>query len=183
MTTYRDTDGQGGIAVREKVGGERLEGFFRDILTHHPADSIVFVCIGTDRSTGDALGPLTGSRLREYGISSVIGTLPEPCDADNLKQKLLSVPEDKTVIAIDACLGSEHSVGSYLISSSPLLPAESVGGKLPAVGDYSIAAVVNRNGPRPYQALQVTSLYRVMKMADEIAAAAAAAFKRIRDIT
>ena len=29
-------------------------------------DNLVFCCIGTDRSTGDALGPLTGSLLSNY---------------------------------------------------------------------------------------------------------------------
>lgn len=41
---------------------------------------LLFCCIGTDRSTGDALGPLTGSLLT--GLPSfpfeVVGTLEKP---------------------------------------------------------------------------------------------------------
>ena len=36
-------------------------------LQHIPFDhhELIFFCIGTDRSTGDTLGPLTGSHLTE----------------------------------------------------------------------------------------------------------------------
>lgn len=162
--------------LRRRVTPPMLESFFQEVSAKHSIEQVTFVCIGTDRSTGDALGPLTGSRLAGLGFPSVVGTLPDPCDADTLGEKLLSIPEHQVIIAVDACLGSDASVGTYLVGAGPLQPAESVGGKLPLVGDFSLAAVVNRKGPRPYQALQMTSLYKVMNMADEIAAAAALAF-------
>src|SRR4051794_9429675 len=54
---------------------------------------IVFVCIGTDRSTGDSLGPLVGSFLEEKDISSfhVYGTLDEPIHAVNLNDRLREI--------------------------------------------------------------------------------------------
>ncbi|WP_194544582.1 spore protease YyaC [Paenibacillus sp. JZ16] len=163
-------------AVKAKMSGHELADFFRTISQRHALDSIVFLCIGTDRSTGDALGPLTGSRLSEYGVPHVIGTLPEPCDAFNLEARLQGIPEDKSIIAIDACLGQSSSVGYFFTCEGPLTPAQSVGGRLPAVGDYSVAAVVNVHGPKPYWTLQVTSLYQVMGMAEQIAKQAAIAF-------
>ena len=33
---------------------------------------VVFLCIGTDRSTGDSLGPLIGSRLEAEEIGDVV---------------------------------------------------------------------------------------------------------------
>lgn len=44
---------------------------------------ILFLCIGTDRSTGDSLGPLIGYKLREKGMKNarVLGTLEEPVHA------------------------------------------------------------------------------------------------------
>ncbi len=83
---------------------------------------------------------------------------------------------DSIVVAIDACLGTAESLGYYLVSGQPLQPARSVGGNLPEVGHYSLAAVVNVKGPKPYWTLQMTSLYKVMQMAEEIANAAAAVF-------
>lgn len=56
------------------------------IKTHIP---IILVCIGTDRSTGDALGPLVGTKLEQVGITNfqVFGTLDEPVHALNLEEK------------------------------------------------------------------------------------------------
>ncbi|ANS77272.1 sporulation protein [Paenibacillus yonginensis] len=165
--------------ARVKMDAGELRGFFREIAAEHPLSDLQFICIGTDRSSGDALGPLTGSRLRAYGIEAVIGTMPDPCDAETLRVKLEQLPEGKIRIVIDACLGADSNVGFYLAARAPLKPAESVGLRLPPIGDYSIAAVVNRRSPKPYHTLQTTSLHLVMQMAEEIAAAAAAAFGRI----
>ncbi|MDF2725961.1 MAG: sporulation protein, partial [Paenibacillus sp.] len=79
--------------IRHKLEGERLPEFFRYIREQGwRIDDLVFVCIGTDRSTGDALGPLTGTLLVEAGYAQVIGTLDHPCDASNLTARLLDIP-------------------------------------------------------------------------------------------
>lgn len=170
------------LAIREQESRKRVKdaagliSFFRDIAAEHPAEQITFLCIGTDRSTGDALGPLTGSKLQEHGFKHVVGTLPQPCDAETLVTRIAEIPAGQLIIAIDACLGPAAALGSYFASGEPLRPAQSVGLNLPAVGHYSLAAIVDINGPRPYRTLQTTPLHRVMVMAAEIAAAAAIGF-------
>jgi len=163
--------------ARQNVQGEDLVLFFKHIYKLHSPDEITFVCIGTDRSTGDALGPLTGSLLEEYGVNHVIGTLASPCDADTLEKRLALVPSHHAIIAIDACLGPKQATGTYYLAEHPLIPAKSVGGKLPPVGHYSVAAVVNANGPRPYSILQMSSLHFVMGMSRTIAEAVVEAVK------
>lgn len=162
--------------MRKGVPGDELVLFFKDISRRHDLHEITFLCIGTDRSTGDALGPLTGTLLEESGIPHVIGTLAAPCDADTLEKRLAHIPAHHTVIAIDACLGPKAAAGTYYVSGTPLHPAQSVGGKLPPVGEYSVAAVVNANGPRPYSILQMTSLHLVMGMSQTIADAVTVAW-------
>ncbi len=157
--------------TRRSVQGEELDLFFHNIYQVHSPDEITFVCIGTDRSTGDALGPLTGSLLEGKGVGHVIGTMPYPCDADTLQQKLACIPPHQVIIAIDACLGPKAAIGHFYLFNQALNPAESVGGNLPSVGHYSVAAVVNANGPRPYTVLQMTSLHQVMNMSHMIAEA------------
>ncbi|WNS42990.1 spore protease YyaC [Paenibacillus sp. MMS20-IR301] len=161
---------------RRKMDESRLVAFFGEIAALHPAERVTFLCIGTDRSTGDALGPLTGSRLLEYGFPHVSGTLPTPCDADNLVKRIAEIPEGQIIIAVDACLGPPAALGYFFAAADPLRPAQSVGLVLPAVGDYSLAAIVDVNSPRPYRTLQTTPLYRVTVMADQIARAAAQGF-------
>lgn len=161
---------------RRKMNAEGLAAFFSGIAVLHSAEEVTFLCIGTDRSTGDALGPLTGSRLLDYGFPNVAGTLPAPCDADNLVRRIAEIPEGQIIIAVDACLGPPAVLGCYFAAAQPLRPAQSVGLALPAVGNYSLAAIVDVNSPRPYRTLQTTPLYRVMVMADEIARAAGRGF-------
>lgn len=165
---------------KKKTDGDGLHAFFSEIRERHKPEEVTFLCIGTDRSTGDSLGPLTGSRLVEYGFPHVIGTLPAPCDADNLTRRIAGIADGQLIIAIDACLGPHAAVGFYYVSREPLYPAKSVGLSLPAVGHYSLAAVVDVNGPKPYRTLQTTPLHRVMGMAGAIAAAAAGGFGLLR---
>ncbi|TMV50722.1 spore protease YyaC [Paenibacillus mesophilus] len=163
--------------VRQKVKGDRLPEFFKSIRDQGiSVEDIVFVCIGTDRSTGDALGPLVGTLLREAGYGQVIGTLDTPCDASNLERRLTEIPDGKIAVAIDACLGLPTSIGLFQVANHPLEPGKSVGRKLPPVGRYSIAAIVNADGPKQYWILQSTSLHRVLTMAREIAAAVRTVF-------
>lgn len=160
----------------EKTDREGLAPFFREIHNQHTIDKLTFVCIGTDRSSGDSLGPLVGTMLKEQGFPHVIGTMTEPCDADHLVSYLKHIPWDHHVIAIDACLGQLGSTGMFLVACKPLTPARSVGLALPSVGHYSVAAIVNERSPKPYSTLQMTSLHLVMTMAAHIANAAASEF-------
>lgn len=171
------------MAIREEESRKRMKAdaaglveFFAGLAALHPAERITFLCIGTDRSTGDALGPLTGSKLTEYGFPNVVGTLPDPCDANNLVDRLAAIGPDQYIVAVDACLGPAAALGCYFVAREPLRPAQSVGISLPAVGHASLAAIVDVNGPWPYRILQTTPLHRVMVMSNKIAAAAAQGF-------
>lgn len=71
---------------------------------------VAVVCIGTDRSTGDSLGPLVGMKLAEKQPTRfhVYGTLADPVHAVNLNEKLDIIHHNHRnpfIIAIDACLG------------------------------------------------------------------------------
>ena len=78
--------------------------------TFPPGSELVCLCIGTDRSTGDSLGPLVGTMLEKMAIPSlrIYGTLDEPVHAVNLRAKLAELRRSLTnprIIAVDACLG------------------------------------------------------------------------------
>ncbi|MFC3788827.1 spore protease YyaC [Paenibacillus sp. GCM10012307] len=156
--------------VRKRMNEEELLEFLTEVAGRHPRrDEMLFVCIGTDCSTGDAFGPLIGSLLKEQGWLHVIGTMKQPCDANRLAALEEEILPGKIVFAIDACLGKPLSVGSYLAAEGPIRPAQAVGAIWPQVGNYSIAGVVNMIGPKPYMTLQTTSLHTVMQMAATVA--------------
>jgi len=156
----------------ERVDGPELGRLLRHLAAQYPLDMMTFLCVGTDRSSGDCFGPWIGTILEEAQLSyDVIGTLAQPCDAEKLLALLPSLPTDKIILAIDACLGRPESVGSYLVSAGPLTPARSVGKLIPPVGAFSIAGIVNATSLKPYWTLQTTSIYRVMNMAREVSQA------------
>lgn len=136
-------------------------------------DDIVVLCIGTDRATGDALGPITGSLLTQAcGTCNIYGTLKNPVHALNLRENIRSIyatHNSPTVIAIDASLGNHSDVGLITLSSAPLYPGIGVNKKLPAIGDISITGIVNLSGKPGLSLLQSTRLYTVSTMATCIA--------------
>ncbi|AEH49746.1 spore protease YyaC [Parageobacillus thermoglucosidasius] len=132
------------------------------------------VCIGTDRSTGDSLGPLVGTMLKEKHLSHfhVYGTLEEPIHAVNLEEKITAIRaihHDALMIAIDACLGRFKSVGAITVAKGPVRPGAGVNKQLPPVGDLHITGVVNVSGFMEFFVLQNTRLHLVMNMAKAIA--------------
>ncbi|HUC93605.1 MAG TPA: spore protease YyaC [Paenibacillus sp.] len=139
-----------------------------------PDRRIVIVCIGTDRSTGDSLGPLVGTHLNKYRRSSfdLYGTLEEPVHAMNLEETLRTIHSnlpDPFIIGIDACLGQVASVGCIQVGDGPVRPGAGVNKDLPPVGDMHITGIVNVGGFMEYFVLQNTRLHLVMRMADMIA--------------
>lgn len=138
----------------------------------HP---ILVLCIGTDRATGDAFGPLVGSMLAEAGPVgyTVLGTLDEPVHATNLEASLHRIRQTSPypfILAVDACLGRPTSVGTIQVGTGPVHPGTGVQKSLEAVGDAYALGVVNTAGYWNEALLQQTRLSLVMRLARTTAA-------------
>ncbi|MDR5658894.1 spore protease YyaC [Serpentinicella sp. ANB-PHB4] len=151
-----------------------LTDYIKNYYTNQYED-IIFLCIGSDRSTGDSLGPLIGYKLEkhlsQYTHIKILGTLDRPVHAKNLEetiQHIYSSYNNPFVIAIDACLGKMDRVGCVTVNHGPLKPGTGVNKELPSVGDIHITGIVNIGGYMQYMVLQSTRLNLVMKMADTI---------------
>ena len=132
---------------------------------------ILFLCIGTDRSTGDSLGPLIGYKLQQKNLEgvSVFGTLNQPVHAMNLEhyQELLRTRyRDALVVAVDASVGSREHVGYVTLGKGALKPGLGVSKELKAVGDIFITGIVGSCGNYDPLMLQSVRLSIVMQMAD-----------------
>jgi len=137
--------------------------------------SIVVVNIGTDRSTGDSLGPLVGSFLKEkqHLIPEVhlYGTLDNPVHATNIDkciESIKNIHSNSIIIAVDACLGQAKNVGNLSLGIGSIKPGTGVKKELPSVGDIYITGTVNVGGYLEYLVLQNTRLSLVMKLAKSI---------------
>lgn len=152
---------------------DRFIWTFRQAYTLEHSDIIV-MCIGTDRSTGDCLGPLVGYKLASMARWKnifIYGTLDNPVHAKNLHSTLNHIKANYNrpfIIAIDACLGNHERVGCLIVEKGPISPGAGVNKKLPEVGDMYIIGVVNVGGLAEYLILQNTRLSLVMNMADII---------------
>lgn len=140
----------------------RLSSLFLQLIPFEKPN-LTFCCIGTDRSTGDALGPLIGTWLRDHPTFpyEVIGTLQQPLHALNLQQTVESLQArtmSPYVIAIDACLGKVEKIGHIVVEKGPLFPGKAVKKELPPIGDLSIKGIVNVGGFQEYTVLQNTRL-------------------------
>jgi putative sporulation protein YyaC len=134
---------------------------------------VVILCIGTDRSTGDALGPLTGTKLKSISVHpDIYGTLDEPVHAANLEGKIKFINnnyQSPFIIAVDACLGKMENIGWFALGRGAVKPGAAVNKDLPEVGDAYITGTVNVGGFMEHMVLQSTRLNLVVKMADTIA--------------
>lgn len=130
---------------------------------------MVIICIGTDRSTGDSLGPMVGTMLSRKGVPNVYGTLHDPIHALNLEERIEQIKAEHPnafVLAIDACLGRFEHIGFIRFRPGSLAPGSGVEKKLPTVGDVHIVGVVNAGGFTEVVVLQNTRLSVVMDMAE-----------------
>ncbi|MBC9785436.1 spore protease YyaC [Heliobacterium chlorum] len=133
----------------------------------------VIVCIGTDRSTGDCLGPLVGTQLKPLASAyyHIYGTLDDPIHATNLVERKKAIEEahpDALVIAVDASLGRVDQVGQVTLSLGGLRPGAGVKKDLPVIGDLHITGIVNVGGFMEFMVLQNTRLSAVVRLADHI---------------
>lgn len=147
----------------------------REMLTSYQDEyqDIVLLCVGSDRSTGDSLGPLIGHKLKRNLAEKIFiyGTLEKPVHAMNLNQVIQQIyqfHEKPLVIAIDASLGTEKHVGYVTLTNAPLRPGLGVKKSLPEVGDICITGIVNQSGVMDGMVLQSTRLSIVMTLAEFI---------------
>ena len=154
----------------EKFAGRFLNMLSEEMYTQGKSE-VLFLCIGTDRSTGDSLGPLIGYKLLERGVKNarVFGTLDSPVHAMNLEiwmSRLQKMFANSIIIAVDASVGNVEHVGYVTLGRGPLKPGLGVRKELDAVGDIFITGIVGSSRSGDPLMLQSVRLSVVMRLAD-----------------
>lgn len=134
---------------------------------------IILVCIGTDRVTGDCLGPLVGHKLKRVLPKkyTLYGSLSHPVHALNLEDTIHLIRkrhQNPFFIVVDASLGDMNRIGYVTLSNSTLRPGRGVQKDLPAIGHISITGIVNLASEFSASTIQTTRLHTVMQLADYI---------------
>lgn len=151
--------------------GEKLSAMTENFINEYGFQEIVLLCIGTDCSTGDSLGPMIGYKLTKKTTPGflIYGTLARPVHALNLQETIAHIKkhhDNALVIAVDASIGTSSHVGYVTLSDSPLKPGLGMKKNLPEVGHISITGIVNTSGVMDSLVLQSTRLSTVMNIAD-----------------
>ena len=136
----------------------------------------VVVCIGSDKVSGDMLGPLVGSSLREeyHLCCPVYGAVGESVNGLNLGAYLAMLGEKHaadSVIAVDAALGKKADVGKIRLKRGGIRAGGALEKSFGKVGDVGIVGVVaEEQAPDAvYAALLAVPFAFVSELASRIA--------------
>lgn len=135
----------------------------------------VIVCVGSDLSVGDSLGPVTGTKLAEKLRGQnvyVYGTLAKPITAHEVKYMssfLQNTHPSSPVIAIDAAVGVAGDIGLIKLANHPLAPGSGANKRLNKIGDVSILGIVAEKSLFNYSLFSATRLNVIYKMSEIIA--------------
>ncbi len=154
----------------EKFAGRFLKMVYQE-MRNQEKSGVLFFCIGTDRSTGDSLGPLIGYKLTKHGMkhAKIMGTLDDPVHATNMEDCLRRARRlfhDSVIVAVDASVGNREHVGYVTLGRGPLKPGLGVKKEMDAVGDLFVTGVVGSVKHGDPLMLQSVRLSVVMRMAD-----------------
>lgn len=136
----------------EFVAEEYLSNVLEDVLKDNGYESgrdLVIMCVGTNKCVGDSLGAFVGSYLDDMDIFNVYGTLIEPVHALNLhriENNIYKEYENPFILAVDAGVGKEESVGRIYIKDYSLKPGTGMDKDLGEVGDVHIQGIVCEEG-------------------------------------
>ena len=141
-----------------------------------PYSHYIFLCVGSDKITGDSYGPIVGEKLEKllknyYNNIKIIGTLENPVSGINLEkeiEKIYTLYENPCIIAIDAALSKEEDLGKIIVTNSKMKFGKSTNRKTIEIGEISIKGIVAKDYKIPkynFNELQTTSLNLVMKLA------------------
>ncbi len=144
----------------------------------------VILCIGSDKISGDSLGPLVGGMLREkYKLPCpVYGTEKAPVNGVNLpeyREMLTLFHPNAAVIAVDAAIGLKAEVGKIKIRSGGIKAGGAIAAPHKALGSIGILGVVAEKCNNPLAALLETPFGLVEAVAEKIACAIASAVFRL----
>lgn len=176
----------GGSPAASEILARRLNSCIQS--TRKTWSDLVFLCIGSDRITGDSLGPLVGGELFRRRPSGfyVYGTPEHPVHALNLVEHLADLSlwhPSSLVIAVDASLGCPRHQQHISVGRGSIRPGAGAGKTLPDVGDIFITGIVSsfeKNSHRELQAVDFSGILRLAAVISQGILAASAKVLRER---
>jgi len=163
--------------LKEKFVQDLKNAFNKSILQKGNLE-VTFLCVGTDRITGDCFGPLVGSKLidllQAYNFSNinVYGSLETNLNYESVNKIIKTIDNKSTIIVIDAALSKKENIGKIFVSNKKTILGKGLDKNKIEIGDISIKSVVAKDYKIPrynFKALQSISLNGVMSLSNIVA--------------
>ena len=133
----------------------------------------IIVCIGTDATIGDSLGPICGTmlegRMKEEFIYGTLQKTVTAKEIKTIKTFIAKVHPFSKVLVIDAAVGNATDIGYIKISDAPIKPGLGANKDLPEIGDISIISIIGEKSHGNYAFMNMTRLSPVYHIAKLIA--------------
>ena len=139
----------------------------------------VVLCIGSDKVSGDCLGPTVGTLLIEkHNVNAfVYGRIGRSVNSLNISDYVNFLNDnhkDALIIAVDACLGKSGDVGKVKICDRGVSAGLAVGRNNKRVGDVAVLGIVGEAGSDNMSALLSVPYGSVYALAESVARSVAA---------
>lgn len=107
------------LEIKKKFEIE-LEEKMINLMINNEFSDIVFLCIGTSKIIGDAIGPILGSNLKdiENEFIHIYGTIENNLHFNNTKNIINNINRNyinPCIVSIDAALSNKNNIGDIVI--------------------------------------------------------------------
>lgn len=135
---------------------------------------LLFLCIGSEKISGDCIGPIVGTLLKEkYRLPfPVLGTEENSVNGTNIrayKENIKKHFPDYKIIAVDSAVGDEKDLWTIKIREGGVRAGGALDPKVEYVGEVGILAVVGSKKGNVLENLLAAPYSRIVDFAERIA--------------
>jgi putative sporulation protein YyaC len=156
-------------------GREYLTDVLCSCLTH----PFIVLCIGTDKSISDSLGPFCGMLLKHRSQLPVFGTLEKPVHRENLSftmDVIRLLHPRHMILAVDAAYGMREDSGSVMLINDGIVAAGYAQEATYKAGDIALIGITDYPGSERdwLNKMRISTVYQMAEMISDAVIEAAA---------
>lgn len=159
----------------------KLQKKFENLYKPNYHTGLIFLCVGSDKIIGDAIGPIVGTKLEnefmKRGLAKNINIYGKMGNTLNFKNATEVIENIKKcykrpfIITIDAALSRESHIGRIVISEGIIELGNSLGRSIKLKSNINIKGVVGKYKEEPLEnikTLRKIGFYSVIEMSQNI---------------
>ena len=137
---------------------------------------IIFICVGSNKITGDSLGPIVGAKLKQkLGTNiAIIGTTETPVNYENIKEINDNIKIkylNPCVICVDSAMGKNADIGKIIVNWGGITLGKAVNNGIYLESHINIKGVVGKDEEEiltNFRELTLVNKKVIEKMSNEV---------------